>query len=211
MKTYELHIFTNYIKKDPTIFETYNSFVEMFGYCNLTVWAHLDVKSDQEYLNKLETAFNDVRISRSLSWGYVNAIKNSEADFMFMLEHDWLFLDNIDHSIETILNQMELDNLCHLRFNKNNNVKNLHDYQLTEIKGDYFSYCLTPEVSNNPHVINRKLYLEQAFDFIKIKKGSRGIEETLKEKNVSSAIYGPLNYKSTILHLDGSERRLNRG
>jgi hypothetical protein len=216
MNNIELNIFTNYTdraKDGNLIKNTFNSFINIFEKIPTNIWCHIDVKNTEhiEYFNSLKSITDDVYISNSLSHGYVTAIKNSQYDFMFMLEHDWLFLSGINNTLLEITEQMKESNLFHLRFNKKSTLVKGWDSTLTECSGKYFDYCITPALGNNPHIIDRKKFIELALPYIKIRKGSKGIEERLTFKSdLSGAIYGPLGYPKTIEHTDGRGAYINR-
>lgn len=210
----ELHIFTNSTRTAPStskITDTYQSFLETFTTELIpNVWCDRrpNFINANEYLSNLKKLFPVVNESKSLSAGYVTAIKESDADFLFMLEHDWKFLDNIPHTLDDIMKQMYKDQLIHLRFNKYDNIIEGWDTNLQEVHGTYFNYCITPCLSNNPHIINRKLYIDNALNHVIVKnKGSKGIEDRLtKNSCLTGSIYGPLKYPKTIEHTDGKSK-----
>jgi len=205
----ELHIFTNSTISSPStsmIENTLRSFKEIFSVdMQPTVWCdpNPNVEKSQEYLANLKKIFSKVNQTNSLSDGYTRAIKESNADFLFMLEHDWKFLDTITHSLNTIIEVMNEENIVHLRFNKRSNIAKKFDKDLKEIKHKKIPYCLTNGVSNNPHIINRKRYLDEALQFIIVREKSFGIEKELSNRDIKAAIYGAENYPATILHKDG--------
>lgn len=208
---FELHIFTNSTKNAPCtkcIELTYQSFVETFKqYCIPTIWldSNPNIKKAKEYQINLEKLFTSSSIvnTSSLSDGYINAVKNSNAEFLIMLEHDWKFLPNITHSIEDICEAMKAKDLVHFRFNKRQNKIKMHDKYLKERQFKDLKYCITPSLSNNPHIIQRKMYIEKVMKFLKKSNGSSGIEENISNIGLSGAIYGPIDYPKTVIHLNG--------
>ena len=209
MNSIELHVFTNATKSSPStklIEETHESFINVFKKrLHVTVWCDPgpNVKSSQEYIENLRRLFPIVNISSSLSDGYSRAVKGSIFDFMFMLEHDWEFNHNIVHSLDEILNVMYENDILHLRFNKRSNVEKKFDRGIREVNNEKMSYCITPGLSNNPHIINREKYTELALPLISIDRGPFGIEKELCNSPLTGTIYGPLNYPNTIEHKDG--------
>lgn len=206
----ELHIFTNSTISAPNtkiIETTYQSFCDCFNTKIIpTIWydPKPNIEKANDYLNNLKNIFPVVNETTSLSDGYIRAISNSSTEFLFMLEHDWEFLQNITHSLEEICNLMINDNLIHLRFNKRKNIVKHTDKFLKEVKKENITYCITPSLSNNPHIINRQKYISEALKYTRNFSGSKGIEQRLnKVKSLKGAIYGPLNYANTIEHLDG--------
>jgi len=212
----DLHIFTNcHIFTPSTILvrDTYNSFLETFGDDfadteEIKVWLDPNPikKKYSEYRRNLSKNFSNLEVTNSLSDGYIKAVQNSTADHLFMLEGDWIFnTDLIKHSLSEIIAEMELNGIYHLRFNKRQNTEDGWDTGLTECKGNNFTYCKTPILSNNPHIINRKKYIEFIKkEFIKVKPGSHGIEGVIsKQEETWGAIYGGLNYPATLTHCDG--------
>jgi len=215
----ELHIFTNTNYTSPKtnlILKTYFSFLEVFGNYsigNTIVWMdkHPNIDRAEEYFKNISEHFSDVRQTQSLSEGYVKAINETKADFLFILEHDWIFKKSlITNTLDEIVSTMCLDGIVHLRFNKFSNKVNSYDTSVIPKKGDKIEYCITNTSSNNPHLINVRLYREFALRHVKILAGSKGIEELLIYRGHKSAIYGPLNYPKTIIHLDGRLRSINR-
>ena len=212
----ELHIFTNATRSAPvtaTIESTYSSFLETFGPVEKTsVWydPKPNKKAGHEYKRNLEKLFGTVTTTASLVDGYARALKESDARFLFMLEHDWNFLgERITHSLEDICHAMEREGLLHLRFNRLDNDSKEGDAGLVEAQSKQLAYCVTPQLSNNPHIIQREIYLEDAFQYLKISKrsGSKGIEEQLTPvQSLTGAIYGPMGHPPTIVHLDGAGR-----
>jgi hypothetical protein len=209
----DLHIFTNatvYAPRIEVIKSTYQSFVSAFGnIAQPIVWC--DPKPNlihaDKYISNLKEYFNDVRVTESLSDGYIQSINQSSADFMFMLEHDWEFIkSNIHHSLDEICNTMTADKLIHFRFNKRQNIAKGWDTKLTEVNSNV-TYCLTPCVSNNPHIIKRDLYTKHALKYIVVDSGSHGIEHKLQNiDNIRGAIYGSVDYPQTVSHTDGRNR-----
>ena len=209
MSNIELHIFTNATVNAPSteiIKQTYYSFCDCFNYQgDVTVWYDPNPNTDcaDEYLKNLKNIFSTVNITSSLSDGYVNAVTSSTAEFLFMLEHDWKFLPTITHSLDEICQVIKKENLVHLRFNKRLNKPIRLDKRLHEVNST-ITYCITPILSNNPHIIQKDIYLEKAFPYLKKESGSKGIERRLKRvKSLKGAIYGPLDYPPTVQHLDG--------
>jgi len=217
----QLNLFTNCTQSAPStemIKRTYSSFCDCFG--ELPVIVYMDVnpmrRNAEKYSDNLQKYFKNVIITNSLSQGYVSAIKNSNADFLFNLEHDWIFnKDLIKHSLDEITQAMDTYGLYHFRFNKRANINAGWETDVRLIQNSYniknrpsIDYCLTTVISNNPHIINRCYYLENFMNRIKIMPGSKGIEKELSTGDLTGAIYGGLNYPATAHHLDG--RRLGK-
>jgi len=212
----ELNIFTNATVDAPStdiIERTYHSFLSTFGpVSKVTVWldSKPNIENAKEYKKNLEEIFDNVNETYSLSDGYIRSIRASNSEFMFMLEHDWEFLQ-IDHTLDEICKQMNEHALTHLRFNKRDNIPSVGDSEgLMQVDGFLFPFCLTSWTSNNPHIIHRNRYLSSAFKHIRIDKGSKGIEEKLRNKHIHSAIYGPIGHPATIFHLNGRHEKYNQ-
>jgi len=225
---FEVHIFTNstpLIKTLKTIEGTFNSIYSKFP--NLpkpTVWIDPNPNVDdfQEYKTFIQKTFNvQVNETKGLADGYIKAIKSSTSDFLLMMEHDWEFTDSLTHSIEEIAAQMEKDSIHHMRFNKFHNPfipNGWEDYYRPQlIKSDIIDYYTIKSLSNNPHIINRNLYITDILPLIdnKYNNGSYGIEDYLRYNpinplyneyislNIKGAIYGNVNLPSTVIHTDG--------
>ena len=217
----ELNIFTNSTKFAPdtsVIERTYESFTSTFGKARkVNVW--YDPKpnsaSADTYHHKLEKLFPRVIRTSSLADGYRKSILGSTSQFLFMLEHDWEFVEkNIAHGLADILTQMNTDDILHLRFNKLENRPIAWDADLIEVRDGGLPYCITPCLGNNPHIINRENYLKEALPYIKVSSGGKsgGIEDRLlRARNLFGALYGPLGHPSTVSHLDGRMNEANTG
>ena len=217
MKSIELHVFTNSTISSPStemIENTVLSFNTAFdNSIKIEVWCdpspYLD--SASLYITNLKKIFPIVNLSKSLSEGYVRAIKKSNSDFIFMLEHDWEFLPTINHSLADIIRLIYTEEITHFRFNKRTNISRKFDLNLKEVEHPEISYCLTNGVSNNPHIIDRKKYIDEALRFVEISKKSEGIEKRLSNQGIRAAIYGGKNYPATILHKDGKRYKNSDG
>jgi hypothetical protein len=213
MKTIELHIFTNSTNKAvfplvKIINQTYTSFLKIFGnQCQVTVWCdpNPNTGAADDYTAELKKIFPIVNITRSLVDGYYQAVSNSNADYLFMLEHDWEILPTITHSLNEIVKCMEENNLWYLIFHKfNNSDKFPPNKKLKEQHGANMSFCVTNRVSNNPHIINRVTYLENATSYINLDAvGSNGLEVELTKSPLSAAFYGPISQPAAVRHLNG--------
>lgn len=213
-----LNIFTNCTKYAPSIeiiSQCYKSFCRIFGN-DIEKKIFMDVNPNQEkaeeYFKKLRDYFRCSHFihTQSLSDGYIASINSSDSDYLFQLEHDWLFIaDKINHSLFEICEIMERYNLYHFRFNKRQNIPAQWDKTLKEVDTGNMRFCITPNLSNNPHIINVKKYKDEILQHIKIKPGSKGIEEEINNQGqYFGCIYGGMNYEATVKHIDG--RRLDR-
>lgn len=205
----ELNLFTNCHRSSPDIGivkNTYDSFVKTFGEIQTTVYMdiHPFVDNAAQYYKNLKAIFPDVISTTSLSDGYVKSIKNSDSDYLFQLENDWHFnTENINHSLEQIINFMSVVGCYHFRFNKRSNVIAGWDKMMNESEFMGIKFCASNNLSNNPHIIDRKKYLSDFMDYIKIVPGSKGIEEQLNRYGLSTCIYGGHGHAATINHTDG--------
>jgi hypothetical protein len=190
----EVHFFTSPTR--PRVLKrTIDSFRSTFGEMSFTIWNN---NGDADGLPHRKT--------ESLSDGYIKAIEQSNADYLFMIEHDWTFVaENIAHTLPQIAQLMQRDSVHHLRFNKRQNRLAVWDKWLNEKEW----YCETPQCSNNPHIVNRSEALKWiANGWIERVPGSGGIEKPLS-KHVDGAIYGKLNHMPCIDHTDGAAPELN--
>jgi hypothetical protein len=215
-----LNIFTNSTLSAPKtdiIRRTYDSFCDTFGH-EYPVTVYCDPKPNFKmskfYFEELQKYFPFVYKANSLSDGYIKAVNSPyNEDFMFMLEHDWQFNNQlIKHSLEEIAAVMSAHGLYHLRFNKRANVVSGWDIGLKEKKCFYsreleLTYCETSVLSNNPHIIDVKKYREKCLPLLQIKPGSKGIEENLTHVGLTGCIYGGRDYPATVKHIDGRRSR----
>lgn len=209
MLSLDLHIFTNSTVSAPStqmIEETYQSFCRRFQIdISPTIWCdcHPNLPQAGQYLINLRQKFPRVIETQSLSDGYTQAVRTSQASWLFMLEHDWEFLPTITHDLETIVEVMQEERILHMRFNKRSNVAKKSDRALQGIDHQRMPYCTTGFLSNNPHIINRGRYVIEALPLIHVREKSFGIEKDLSAGGLIGAIYGPADYPATILHKDG--------
>lgn len=209
----DLHIFTNSTQYAPnvdTLLRTFNSFTDTFGKPNtVSVWCDSkpNIKASQAYKTNLEDAGFSVTLTTCMADGYKKAVSSSQSKYMFMLEHDWVFLDkNIHHNLEELTEMMEINDLFHLRFNKRNTDEFAWD---TNLEDTTSNYCLTDSVSNNPHIIHRERYIERALRYVEVPPlGERGgIEQPLTAvEDLRGAIYGKMGHPQTVQHTDARNR-----
>jgi intracellular sulfur oxidation DsrE/DsrF family protein len=219
-----LSIFTNCTASAPNtdmIKRTYDSFCDCFD-VDLPVKVFMDTNPNtrkaSEYYENLLKIFHHCHFTNGLSMGYLESIQNSDADYLFQLEHDWQFnKSQIIHSLREITEIMYDQGIYHFRFNKRKNKIAVWDTQMQEMDYHGFEYCVCNNLSNNPHIIDRKKYAKEIINDIEIVPGSKGIEEELNRTGkYYTAIYGGLNHPATVTHLDGrkEERQIkqrNRG
>lgn len=216
----ELHMFSNSTVNAPCVdmfADTYESFVKTFGVRMIPIiWVDPNPYTDKadEYIDNLRKMFPNSIVTKTVSFSdsYIKAIRSSQQKFLFMLEHDWRFLPNINHSLQHIVKVMDDNNILHLRFNKRMNAAVKWDKNIKSRKVGDINMCFVTNLSNNPHIINRKLYIDTAYKYVAVEPGSKGIEEKLKFSkkanpyNIEGAIYGSLGYKPTIKHVDGRKK-----
>lgn len=212
----ELSLFTNCTRTAPSlaiIQKTFNSFLATFG--EIPAKIYLDPGPNnpafERYRENIIKQFGiEPILTSSLSDGYIKSIRGSEADYLFQLEHDWIF-QNIKNTIPEILAAMVAAGIYHFRFSKNPNTitEQLMKWQtvMVEKEAAGIKYCETDNLSNNPHIIDRKYYLKNLIDKISILPGSRGIEGNLTKKGLIGCQYGGLDYPRTIIHLQGRKTR----
>ena len=210
----KLNIFTNCSKISPRIDIikiTYLSFVKIFGLLPLTIYIdpNPNVNRYEEYKKNLKEYFRcDIIETNGLADGYIKSIKEGDDRFIFQLEHDWMFR-GINHTLKKIVKLMEDKGVYHFRFNKSmytkENYKSKWCSVAEEKEYNGIPYIETDNMSNNPHIIDRLLYIEKVLPLIKVKNKSYGIEEELKGKGLVSCVYGKFNDRPTILHLNAKK------
>jgi len=209
----QLNIFTNcsiYSPDVEIIKQTYISFCQTFDHkqeipVKVFCDSHPFAERINEYVINLKRLFDEIHVTDSLSDGYLESIRVSNAPYLFQLEGDWVFNDNITHTLREIIEAMENEGIYHLRFNKRANKIAGWDKRMDEMSCGGIAYCVTNNMSNNPHIINREKYNKEIAAYIRRSPGSKGIEEMLLRAPFDGAIYGPMNYPATVCHIDGRQ------
>jgi hypothetical protein len=217
MKLLDLNIFTNCTEYNSDnaflVSSAFNSWCDAFDVSvvnnvNILINPRPNIKKYKTYRKSIRNFFltKDIPFkihrSKSLSYSYVTSTKVSETEYIFQLEHDWVFVkDSINHSLEEIISAMKKKKIEHLRFNKRENIKAGWDKSIKEVVVDGLPLCATPIRSNCPHIIERQAYLDKWNNHIKISKGTRGIEDRLRR--AKGCIYGGLNHPRQIDHVNG--------
>jgi hypothetical protein len=207
----ELNIFTNSTINSPDtkiIEETYKSFVDIFKInISVKVWCDVNpnIEKADEYISNLKKIFPNVTKTNSLVNGYLKSLETSDSDYMFMIEHDWKFLSSITNTLDEIISDMKSCNLWYLLFNKFHNFNPSHHSPVGEfVKATHIWYYPINRISNNPHIIDRKLYIEMAKKYIRLNRGGAlGIEQELTASPLTGAVYGSKDTRSAVYHIDG--------
>jgi hypothetical protein len=161
----------------------------------------------EKYLQRWKDKNPQTVSTFGLSDGYMKSLSLIDTKFIFQLEHDWTFVkENIEHDLSKILSMMKKNDLHYLRFNKRSNIQYFWDKYIKEIVMNDIKVCETPNMSNNPHIIDREIYIKNEYDkIIKIKPGSHGIEEEFNLNKKVGYLYGKESHPATIIHLDGKK------
>jgi len=189
-----------------------------------------------EYIKKLKEIdyFKDAKIikTKSLCDGYIKAVNMCKTNYLFFLEHDWLFLDNINHTINDLVkfldNNKEINSIL---FNKIRNSP-LNWQTITPLRKE-IPICLTNRQSNNPNILRISHAKEIRLPLIKpegcsvhkevqfykmpgfnLPHSCGGIECELSEwcnskekvNILGTVIYGRKGYNPTVVHSDGCDR-----
>jgi len=218
----DLNIFTNCTEQNSDsaalIERTFNSWKRVFSANTISALkVFIDPKPKSKnfhsYSSKIQTFFEkegmqcSVFETNGLADGYLKSTKLCDSDYIFQLEHDWEFLPSIVHDIPLLIECMKKQQMEHLRFNKRENI-NLNE-SLTEIQVGDIAFCKTNKRSNNPHIIDRKSYLQRwnkRIDVSNRPKRADGIENMLV--GVEGYIYGPFRYPKQINHIDGRGQKI---
>lgn len=173
------------------------------------------------YLENIKKQFINYNINlyktEGLSDSYKKSINICTTPLLFQLEHDWILLPTIKHSLEKICNILLKNEDIHtIRFNKRDNIKCGMDKYMIEYIFDDLPLCKTPSVSNNPHIAHLNRIKKRAL-YIRDDKGSHGIEDELRRKKYkqfhqNNFVYGVYNYPPTIKHTDGrgKDKKINK-
>ena len=208
----ELHMITNCIKTapDPLFIKlTHDSFVSVFGDLQTTVWCDPNPRPDvyEDYVANIRAAITtDVRQSNGLVDSYLSMITESRADYIFCLEHDWLFNEEtITHSLDDIVTCMHHHGLYYLRFNRSPVLVRGMVKWAKERVSPILPYCMTNCWSGNPHIIDRRKCLALNIPG-RVESRTPGItmEKALTmDSALECAVYGGKKHPPTIFHLDG--------
>ena len=217
MNKIDLNIFsnctTNFSDSAELINQTYKSFVNCFsldfiGEVRVFVDPHPKYSALEKYVNEIHKVIPNqgIHVTDGLTDGFIKSTEICNSDYIFQLEHDWLFTKEVNHSLGNIINFMQGVDAEHFRFNKRPNIIAGADATLVEINHNGFKACKTNIRSNNPHIINRKSYIDKC-NHILTRNDPRGrqfgVEDNLDDAG-GGYIYGPLNHPAQIIHTDGS-------
>jgi hypothetical protein len=185
-----------------------------------------DKKEYKAYLKNLEgyvKNMDNVQIVVRDNWGHLtgnvrNAMKYVKTKYVLLVQHDFPFIQKVD--IHKVIEDMKKDSkLKNVRFNQFNNNQivgwekdfNKHNlYNKHKINGNY-KYLSTGNWSDNNHICSTEHYnrviLSMCKDKTAMERNFFGIErdEKFLEK-FGSFLFGDMNTKRFIHHLDGSER-----
>ena len=221
MSNISLCIYTNCTIHNSTnanlLFKTLSSFISTFGLSEINkIWIFIDsnplVENYELYKESIEKCMLHIQFpfeiikTKSLSDGYLQSIKLCQTKYIFQLEHDWEFIsDNINHTLNEITFTMDKLRLYHLRFNRRQNLENGWNFTIKQLKNDLdVKVCQVTNLSNNPHIIDKDIYISDGFlDIIKLKSGADGIEEEFFLTDKKGHVYGRLGHLPTIKHIDG--------
>ncbi len=129
-----------------------------------------------------------------------------------LVQHDLLFVKKIN--VESVLEDMRnTPDMKHVRFNKRDNIKagwdNTPLFASKKINGNN-TYLLTESWSDQNHISTSDYYknivLKEVADGVFMESLLNNISKGHHNK-YGTYIYGDVNDKNVIVHLDGSEQR----
>lgn len=207
-----------------------HKYVEGSQYMNHLIFVDSQKTSinKEEYilnLNKLRVKYPNLYIihipESGLKANYINGIKLTTTPYLYFIEHDWIFLEQIPTSL--FVNAMNKHtNIHYIKMSKRSNMeKGGWDKYLIQDK-NYDTLVKTNSWTNHPHIVRRSKWTNDWLNVINPNKKmdkSFGIEEVLYKQyqhdidangfKKAHQHWGCYNWltnsgKSCIKHLDGS-------
>ena len=210
MDIVRLNLFTNCKPKAFDLLKrAYESFLDTFEKIPLTIYCDPkpDIEHFQEYKQNIKNYFKtDLIETTTLSDGYIKSLEAKE-DYLFQLQHDFVF-QNINHSLKEILSVMDKTNNLYLGFNSHQNKIMEYYYSfMREKEYNGLKYIEMDNISDRPHIINRKLYKEKCLPKIKLTGRLEEIEVSLTKNEITGIQYGGIDYPPTIIHTQPTSKK----
>ena len=208
--------------------ETMNS-LDLINHKNSKIILAHDYSNEEKYKKYLKNLKNYVKDMDNVQivvrdhWGHLtgnirNAMKYVKTKYVLLVQHDFPFTQNI--YIHKVIQDMEKNSkLKNVRFNQFNNNQiigwekdfNKHNlYNKHKINSNY-NYLSTGNWSDNNHICStehyNKVILSMCKDKTAMERNFFGIERDEKYiEKFGTFIFGDMNTKKLINHLDGSQR-----
>jgi hypothetical protein len=224
----DLNIFTNCTKFNSDtcylISKTLDSWCKIFGKNNINeIHIYIHSEPNKEKYNVYYNAVNDyfskfgkpyiIQKTNGLADGYVQSTHDSKTEYIFQLEHDWIFCDTITHSLKDILDAIKSKNIEYFKFNKRiNGDRPKHKEDMVEENINDIPFCKITKGyrSNNPHIIHRETYLnkwnKKIIEWPK-RHGADGIEQMFRSLRAGGYVYGRYRHQPSIKHFNGKVNR----
>ena len=237
MNRLSISITTNFVKSSPTtaLIETvlnnlYWRFPDL-KYCPLIISCDISNvsldASTRKYvdnLRRLDKKFPSIFIltEKGFRQSMVNIYQAVKTPYLLSLQHDWLFLKDID--FKKILDVLDkYDDVHYVGFNKRENVQKAMDYILRDEKRIIEIPLLrSSRLSMNPHIV-RKTECHRYIEILKntqpgnktigtqieiplwnaYKKDIKQMGFEVANKKWGVCLYGDFNDKKIVDHLDG--------
>lgn len=214
-------------RNSNTIFRTIDSFKSMVDK-DIPIIIGYDNHNDNIYKQILETYCKNYNYSlvvtdnSNLSQNLINSIENINTKYVFILEHDWEFISNINlSSLITLMDNY--NNINYIRFNKRKTILfEPFDSPLEEINIDGINLLKVWSYSGNPHIVRTSFLKDIVVKVIEISKWKnhpkRGMEASMTEliklkakkfglgtshNMFGTYIYGKMGDNAVVTHIGG--------
>lgn len=170
-----------------------------------------------DFVNNIQILLNNFGITNfsiykteGLSFSHNKTIEITKTPLSFHLEHDFIFNNNVKHSLYELCNVLlNNDDVECIQFGlRKRHLRNQH-FGLEEDEKNNIKFCKTKYLSNIPHIIKIECVKERMKYARFIVGSSGGIEYDISQKKIfTNHLYGPLGYRATINHTDGRTTKL---
>lgn len=235
-----LNLFTNAtyeIAKRKTIKETYDSFCNTFGQPDkINIFYNKAPNKNKSHIIKYENYLRQsfdakLYITSGLADGWMKSLELSETEFIFHLEHDFIFVkEKIHQDLKTLQNIMLRNDLFYLLFPRSLDTE--YDvykdwdvylktgerptpyFPIAEVTYEGVKFRKLTGLSNNPQLLHKERYKNKALPYLTknhnriVYERDYGVEQNLKDYNGEGAIlYGGQGENDIVYHINGRGQR----
>ena len=213
------NLFTNCTINSPKIFPInilFKSLLDTFNLDPTKIKINIFIdnnpykKNYDNFLKNLKKYFSSMKTNavfyktKSLVDGFAKTFDICDTQFIFNLEHDWIFYKrNIMHTLDEILNSIQDEEVSIVKLHSHSIREDTYSKKLNKTYFNNIKYYQCSSTSNYCQIINRERYKKKYLKLIDLNAiKSYGIESNLQ--NVSdNYIYASKNNLRAIQHING--------